>query len=143
MIYVEDCRETLNRNLEYDYVLTSPPDFFEINEDKDLNYSNFVDTWAHLLNPKGNFVSICISDRKYKGQVLSKHSQVIDSFKKIGYKLHTHKLWIKGLGTNMFRMNYQHLLTFSRKGQTRKLKKELLIKKSQLHKLLIYSLEKK
>ena len=119
MIYVEDCRETLNRNLEYDYVLTSPPDFFEINEDKDLNYSNFVDTWAHLLNPKGNFVSICISDRKYKGQVLSKHSQVIDSFKKIGYKLHTHKLWIKGLGTNMFRMNYQHLLTFSRKGQTR------------------------
>ena len=126
MIYVEDCRETLNRNLEYDYVLTSPPDFFEINEDKDLNYCNFVDTWAHLLNPKGNFVSICISDRKYKGEVLSKHSQVIDSFKKLGYKLHTHKLWIKGLGTNMFRMNYQHLLTFSRKGQTRKLKKELL-----------------
>jgi|TARA_B100001094_G_scaffold225330_1_gene219549 DNA modification methylase len=125
-VYIESCIETLNRDIKYDYVLCSPPDFDELGEEKDLNYSNFVDTWAPLLNPIGNFVSICISDRKYNGEILSKHSQVIDSFKKLDYKLHTHKLWIKGLGANMFRMNYQHLLTFSRNGQKRKVNKELL-----------------
>ena len=125
-VYIESCIETLKRDIKYDYVLCSPPDFNELGEEDDLNYSNFVDTWAPMLNPIGNFVTICISDRKSKGEILSKHSQVIDSFKKIDYKLHTHKIWVKGLNSNMFRMNYQHLLTFSRNGQKRKMKKELL-----------------
>ncbi len=125
-IYIEDCIETLKRDIEYDYVLCSPPDFDELGEEVDLNYSNFVDTWAPLLNPKGNFVSICISDRKINGEVISKHSQVIDSFKKIGYILHTHKIWVKSLGAYPYRINYQHLLTFSRNDQKRKLNKEFL-----------------
>ena len=46
---------------------------------------------------------------------------VIDVFKSLGWILHTHKIWVKSTGTDMFRMNYQHLLTFSRNKQGRKL----------------------
>jgi len=123
-LYIENCLETLKRNLEYDYVVASPPDFNELKkdtEDSSWTYSDFLKTFAELLNPKGNFVSICISDRKSNGQVISKSSMVIEVFKSLGYILHTHKIWVKSTSTDMFRMNYQHLLTFSRNGFRRKL----------------------
>jgi len=128
-LYIENCLETLKRNLEYDYVVASPPDFNELKkdtEDSSWTYSDFLKTFAELLNPKGNFVSICISDRKSNGQVISKSSMVIDVFKSLGYILHTHKIWVKSTGTDMFRMNYQHLLTFSRNKEKRKLISDFL-----------------
>jgi len=123
-LYIENCLETLKRNLEYDYVVASPPDFNELKkdtEDSSWTYSDFLKTFAELLNPKGNFVSICISDRKSNGQVISKHSMVIEVFKSLKYTLHTHKIWVKSINTDMFRMSYQHILTFSRNKQGRKL----------------------
>ncbi len=126
-LYTEDCLLTLNRDIEYDYVVTSPPDYNELNidiNDASFNYSDFILSFASALNPKGNFVSICISDRKSKGRVVSKHSMVIEAFASLGYILHTHKIWIKSLKSDMFRLNYQHLLTFSRKRQRRKLNTE-------------------
>ena len=123
-LYIEDCLKTLERKLDYDYVVTSPPDFDELKKntkDTKFSYSKFLKTFAELLNPKGNFVSICISDRKSQGQVISKHSMVIDVFKSLKYTLHTHKIWVKSINTDMFRMSYQHILTFSRNKQGRKL----------------------
>ena len=128
-LYIENCLETLKRNLEYDYVVASPPDFNELKkdtEDSSFSYSKFLKTFAELLDPKGNFVSICISDRKSNGQVISKSSMVIEVFKSLGYILHTHKIWVKSTGTEMFRMNYQHLLTFSRNKEKRKLISDFL-----------------
>ena len=128
-LYIENCLETLKRNLEYDYVVASPPDFNELKkdtEDSSWTYSDFLKTFAELLDPKGNFVSICISDRKSNGQVISKSSMVIEVFKSLGYILHTHKIWVKSTGTDMFRMNYQHLLTFSRNKEKRKLISDFL-----------------
>ena len=128
-LYIENCLETLKRNLEYDYVVASPPDFNELKkdtEDSSWTYSDFLTSFAELLNPKGNFVSICISDRKSNGQVISKSSMVIEVFKSLGYILHTHKIWVKSTGTDMFRMNYQHLLTFSRNKEKRKLISDFL-----------------
>ena len=128
-LYIENCLETLKRNLEYDYVVASPPDFNELKkdtEDSSWTYSDFLKTFAELLNPKGNFVSICISDRKSNGQVISKSSMVIEVFKSLGYIFHTHKIWVKSTGTDMFRMNYQHLLTFSRNKEKRKLISDFL-----------------
>ena len=128
-LYIENCLDTLKRNLEYDYVVASPPDFNELKkdtEDSSWTYSDFLKTFAELLNPKGNFVSICISDRKSNGQVISKSSMVIEVFKSLGYILHTHKIWVKSTGTDMFRMNYQHLLTFSRNKEKRKLISDFL-----------------
>ena len=42
MIYNEDCLDTLNRNLEYDYIITSPPDFDEIGVDT-KNIQHYID----------------------------------------------------------------------------------------------------
>ena len=119
-LYIEDCLETLKRDLTYDYVVTSPPDFDELDKAIDFSYEDFIKQFAVLLNPVGNFVSICISDRKSGGQIVSKHSIVIDVFKGLGYILHSHKIWVKGTGVNDYRVNYQHIMTFSRKGTKRK-----------------------
>ena len=119
-LYIEDCLETLKRDLTYDYVVTSPPDFDELDKAIDFSYEDFIKQFAVLLNPIGNFVSICISDRKSGGQIISKHSIVIDVFKKLDYTLHSHKIWVKGTGVNDYRVNYQHIMTFSRKGTKRK-----------------------
>ena len=119
-LYIEDCLKTLKRDLTYDYVVTSPPDFDELDKAIDFSYEDFVKQFALLLNPIGNFVSICISDRKSGGQIISKHSIVIDVFKTLGYILHSHKIWVKGTGVNDYRVNYQHIMTFSRKGAKRK-----------------------
>ena len=119
-LYIEDCIKTLKRDLTYDYVVTSPPDFDELDKAIDFSYEDFIKQFAVLLNPIGNFVSICISDRKSGGQIISKHSIVIDVFKTLGYILHSHKIWVKGTGVNDYRVNYQHIMTFSRKGTKRK-----------------------
>ena len=119
-LYIEDCLETLKRDLTYDYVVTSPPDFDELDKAIDFSYEDFIKQFAVLLNPIGNFVSICISDRKSSGQIISKHSIVISVFKTLGYILHSHKIWVKGTGVNDYRVNYQHIMTFSRKGTKRK-----------------------
>ena len=119
-LYIEDCLETLKRDLTYDYVVTSPPDFDELDKAIDFSYGDFIQQFAKLLNPICNFVSICISDRKSGGQIISKHSIVIDVFKTLGYILHSHKIWVKGTGVNDYRVNYQHIMTFSRKGAKRK-----------------------
>ena len=119
-LYIEDCLETLKRDLTYDYVVTSPPDFDELDKAIDFSYEDFIKQFAVLLNPIGNFFSICISDRKSGGQIISKHSIVIDVFKTLGYILHSHKIWVKGTGVNDYRVNYQHIMTFSRKGTKRK-----------------------
>ena len=122
-LYTEDCLKTLKRDIEYDYIVTSPPDFNELTGDSktNLSYADFLESFVKELNPKGDFASICISDRKSGGQIISKHSMVIDVFKSRGWILHTHKIWVKSTGIDMFRLNYQHLLTFSRKKQTRPL----------------------
>ena len=119
-LYIEDCLKTLKRDLTYDYVVTSPPDFDELDKAIDFSYEDFIKQFAVLLNPIGNFVSICISDRKSGGQIISKHSIVIDVFKGLGYILHSHKIWVKGTGVNDYRINYQHIMTFSRKNKKRK-----------------------
>ena len=120
MIYVEDCLKTLDRKLYYDYVVCSPPDFDELDKAIDFSYADFIKSWAVKLEPASNFVSICISDRKSGGQIVSKHSIVIEVFKTLGYILHSHKIWVKGTGVNDYRMNYQHVMTFSRKNAKRK-----------------------
>ena len=62
MIYFEDCRDTMsNRDIQYDYVLCSPPDYQEVGLDPKVDsYSDFLSTWVDKLNPKNNLVSVCL-----------------------------------------------------------------------------------
>ena len=55
MIYLESCIETLKKNNDYNYVLTSPPDYAELGIDPKTNeWEDFLDSWISLLNPINN-----------------------------------------------------------------------------------------
>ena len=70
MIYNEDCRNTLMRDIEYNYVLTSPPDYSELNISPSTNeWFVFLNSWASLLKPKNNLITICTTDRKADGKI--------------------------------------------------------------------------
>ena len=125
MIHLEDCRETLKRDIVYDYILCSPPDFDELdlNPRKDT-YDQFLYTWMPILKPKGNLVSICISDRKSNSRIYSKHISCINVMEKCGFSLKAHKIWVKSLKMDTFRMSYMNLLTFQKKPHKTNLTKE-------------------
>jgi DNA modification methylase len=117
MIYNEDCLDTLNRNIEYDYIITSPPDFDEIGADtKNIQpYIDFLKERFSLFNPKNNVVTIFVSDRKAEGTVIQKHMIICDIMKDNGWDLKTQKIWVKKEDTiDMFRHGYTFILTFGR-----------------------------
>ena len=117
MIYNEDCLETLNRNLEYDYIITSPPDFDEIGADtKNITpYIDFLKERIQKFNPKGNVVTIFVSDRKAAGTVIQKHMIICELMKYCGWELKSQKLWVKKEDTiDMYRHGYTFILTFSK-----------------------------
>lgn len=117
MIYNEDCIHTLNRNLEYDYIITSPPDFDEIGADTKnvYPYIAFLKERIAKFNPKGNVVTIFVSDRKAEGTVIQKHMIICDIMTEMGWKLKTQKIWVKKNDTiDMYRHGYTFILTFDR-----------------------------
>ena len=125
MIYLEDCRETLKRDIVYDYVLCSPPDYDELGlNPRKVTYDQFLYTWMPILKPKGNLVSICISDRKSNSRIYSKHISCINVMEKCGFSLKAHKIWVKSLKMDTFRMSYMNLLTFQKKPHKTNLTKE-------------------
>jgi DNA modification methylase len=117
MIYNEDCLDTLNRNLEYDYIITSPPDFDEIGADtKNIQpYINFLKERFSLFNPKNDVVTIFVSDRKAEGTVIQKHNIICSIMSDNGWVLKSQKIWVKKEDTiDMFRHGYTFILTFGR-----------------------------
>ena len=117
MIYNEDCLDTLNRNLEYDYVITSPPDFDEIGADtKNIQpYIDFLKERFSLFNPKNDVVTIFVSDRKAEGTVIQKHNIICSIMSDNGWVLKSQKIWVKKEDTiDMFRHGYTFILTFGR-----------------------------
>ena len=116
MIHLESCIETLKKNVKYNYVLTSPPDYAELGISAHTNeWEEFLDSWVSLLKPTNNLVTICTTDRKGDGRIYPKHIKVINVFEKNGWFLRKTNIWVKSYKVNMFRMNYMHILTFAKK----------------------------
>ena len=117
-IFNEDCLETLNRNIEYDYIFFSPPDYDELNLEpiKDnKKYFSWLKKVFSEFNPRKNIVTIVISDRRYKRKTIAKHLYVIKIMKNLGYELLSEKIWEKSRKINMFRYNYAFVLSFAKK----------------------------
>lgn len=119
VIFLEDCRSTnakLSRlDKPYQYLITSPPDFEEIGvEPSDITtYEHFLrDCFQHVY-PSNGYMTILISDRKYKGSIINKHSLVIDVMSRWGWTLVSQKIWVKSFNKNLFRLNYTFILTFN------------------------------
>ena len=116
MIHLESCLETLKRDIKYDYVLTSPPDYAELGiQTHTSEWEDFLDSWVSLLKPTKNLVTVCTTDRKGDGRIYPKHIKVINVFENNGWFLRKTNIWVKSYKVNMFRMNYMHILTFAKK----------------------------
>jgi hypothetical protein len=112
--YNEDCNITLERGLLYDLILCSPPDFEEIGYNpKDLTkYKAFLLNIFQKFKPSNGYVTIFVSDRKYNGSVIEKHSIVRHLMEEAGFKLVHQKIWVRSYKKNLYRMNYTFILTF-------------------------------
>lgn len=114
MIYNEDCLVTLNRKLDYDYVITSPPDYSELGFDTtELNkYKSFLNDRLSKLYPKGNLATIFVSNRKDNGGIIEKDRIIIDIMLGSGWQLQSKKIWVKRYTIDQIRPGYTNILTF-------------------------------
>jgi|TARA_Y100000289_G_scaffold29921_1_gene29630 DNA modification methylase len=112
--YHENCIERLtNKKFKYNYIITSPPDFSEIGLSLKESYYTWIKGYIENFNPINGFVTICITDRRGNGGVITKHKEVIDAFQSIGWEVHSYKIWVKSFNIDLYKLPYQHLITFT------------------------------
>ena len=108
----------MKRDVKYDYVLTSPPDYAELGIPAHTNeWEEFLDSWVSLLNPTNNLVTICTTDKKGDGRIYPKHIKVINVFENNGWFLRKTNIWVKSYKVNMFRMDVAISLLFYQRKQ--------------------------
>lgn len=117
LIFNEDCLTTLGRELDYDYVITSPPDFEELNlsPQYQFGYHNFL-TDRIRFTPKNGVYTILVSDRRFNGLTIDK-CKLISDICDMKDKLLSHKIWVKSYKTNLYRPNFVHILTFGKENR--------------------------
>ena len=112
--YHENCIERLtNKKFKYNYIITSPPDFSEIGLSLKESYYTWIKGYIENFNPINGFVTICITDRRGNGGVITKHKEVIDAFQSLGWEVHSYKIWVKSFNIDLYKLPYQHLITFT------------------------------
>ena len=112
--YHENCIERLtNKKFKYNYIITSPPDFSEIGLSLKDSYYTWIKGYIENFNPINGFVTICITDRRGNGGVIIKHKEVIDAFQSIGWEVHSYKIWVKSFNIDLYKLPFQHLITFT------------------------------
>ena len=112
--YHENCIKRLtNKKFKYNYIITSPPDFSEIGLSLKESYYTWIKGYIENFNPINGFVTICITDRRGNGGVITKHKEVIDAFQSIGWKVYSYKIWVKSFNIDLYKLPYQHLITFT------------------------------
>lgn len=116
-IYLEDCRTSMAlRQIVYDYVLCSPPDFDELSMHPKTDYVAYFDFVASVINlfsPSNSLVTFVVTDRKFKSSVIAKHAEIIEIMKSAGYRLVSQKIWMKSDRLNLYRLTYAFIMTFS------------------------------
>lgn len=114
----EDCRVTLAREeVTYDYLFTSPPDFMEIGmdaRDDQAPYIEFLTSVFSLFRPRGNLVTLLMTDKKKDSRVYTKHMINIEVMRSLGWDLISEKIWLRSLSSNAYEMTYSFVLTFSK-----------------------------
>ena len=112
--YHENCIERLtNKKFKYNYIITSPPDFSEIGLSLKESYYTWIKGYIENFNPINGFATICITDRRGNGGVITKHKEVIDAFQSLGWEVHSYKIWVKSFNIDLYKLPYQHLITFT------------------------------
>ena len=113
-VYHEDCNDTIKTLDRVDYVLFSPADITD-NMEGITNYDQYWDFMKGIFEKLTNIsdiVTVIITDRKIDSEILQKHTEVIKIFKDLGWKHKHHKIWVKSYKSNMYVLNYNHIMTF-------------------------------
>jgi DNA modification methylase len=111
---IEDCLESLkDSTFKYDYIITSPPDFSEIGLSLKDSYYNWIKKYIENFNPTSGFVTICVTDRRANGGIITKHKEIIDAFQTLNWKVYSYKIWLKSFNIDLYKLPYQHLITFT------------------------------
>lgn len=116
-IYNEDCNISLTNHYSYDYIFCIPPDYNELNldpkTDKD-KYNQFLYNIFKNFSPNNNVVTIGVTDRKFKGSILTKHIDIIKIMEDLKYKYLSQKIWCKSYKINLYRLNYSIIMSFGK-----------------------------
>ena len=118
-IFNEDCRETLKRDIQYDYVITSPPDFDELNYHPikdEKKYYKFLNDVLSELNPTNKSITIVVSNRKYQRKTIRKNVAISNLMIDLGYSLLSEKIWIKTYKIDLYRYSFSYVMSFGKKG---------------------------
>jgi len=117
-IFNEDCRETLKRDIQYDYVITSPPDFDELGLEPikdDKEYYDFLSSVFKELKPTNKVITIVVSNRKHKRMTIQKDVRITKIMEELGYSLLTEKIWQKTEKIDLYRYGFSFVLSFGKK----------------------------
>lgn len=108
------------RDASVQLVITSPPDF---SESACTNWKALFDLYhsvfsgcVRALAPDG-VISVVVTNRKWKGTIVSKDARIATILENQGMRLFAHKILVRTLGVDLYRMCYSHLLCFWRKGR--------------------------
>ena len=118
-IFNEDCRDTLKRNIQYDYVITSPPDFDELHYHPikdEKKYYKFLNEVLSELNPTNKSITIVVSNRKYQRKTIRKNVEIASLMIDLGYSLLSEKIWIKTDKIDLYRYSFSYVMSFGKKG---------------------------
>lgn len=117
VIRCEDCRDTLKSNIAYDYIFCGPPEYDELGYDPndEKAYKDFLISIFELCNPSTGIITMCLTDRKFDSRIISKSTMINTMMSELDYKLISHKILIKSMGVNLYRLNYSNVLTFAKK----------------------------
>ena len=114
IIHCEDCLDTMKALPNVDYVIFSPADLANDME----GITNYDEYWAFMkkafteLARLSDIVTLIMTDRKMDGEIVQKHTEAIKIFKDLGWKHKHHKIWVKSFKSNLFCLNYNHIMTF-------------------------------
>lgn len=122
MLYKEDNLITLNRNLEYDYIITGPADFSELDIDPNDEQSYYDFMWDRfsLFKPKSGLVTLIFHNRKANKKVIHKQTIYNDIMFKCGYHLYSEKVWVKTFKKDVVvRLGFVNIVTYRHKKNER------------------------
>jgi DNA modification methylase len=117
-LIIGDCRHNIKTVEKVDYIFTGPPDFDEVGLDPKSS-SDCSEYWGLLRRAcdaminVSPVITIAITDRKCDGKIISKHTFLIHHFISKGWTFLSHKIWIKTVKRNLYRLTYTHIMSFS------------------------------
>jgi DNA modification methylase len=113
-VYCGNCLDLIKEmNLSPNLIILSPPDLAETNYSLE-EYKEFIHVIYNKCIDKLHSNGVLFSsttDRKINGSIYTKHIDIIESISDKA-SLFNYKIWAKSLGTNLYILNYTHLLFF-------------------------------